>query len=67
MEGDELESMSADDLWQLYEAVGATLTRMVAVEKVKLEQRLRQIESAGHAIGRGHARRSYPRVVPKKS
>ena len=65
MESDDLESMSSDDLWQLYEAVGARLTRIIGAEKTKLERRLRQIESAGNVVRLRTPRRAYPKVLPK--
>jgi DNA-binding protein H-NS len=59
--------MSADDLWTLHEKITATLAKRIAVEKTRLEERLRRLEQVSSANGRsvGHARRPYPRVFPK--
>jgi DNA-binding protein H-NS len=68
----DFESMSTDELWTLHEKITATLAKKIAVEKTRLEMRLRQLEQVSSANGRsangrsvGHARRPYPRVFPK--
>jgi DNA-binding protein H-NS len=57
----QLQSMSIDELWDLYEKVDSTLADKLQAEKAKLEERLRRIE--GRIEGR--VRRSYPPVHPK--
>src|SRR3974390_131145 len=44
-------SMSADELWHLREEVTSTLTRKIAQEKLRLEERLRFLENSKSAIG----------------
>jgi DNA-binding protein H-NS len=63
----DFESMSADKLWTLHEKITATLAKKITAEKTRLEERLRQLEQVSNADGRsvGHARRPYPRVLPK--
>ena len=62
----DLNSMSTDELWELYEAVAIELQRKITGEKAKLEERLRRIETAGSDINRlGRPRRPYPKVLPK--
>ena len=63
----DFESMSADELWALHEKITATLTEKITAEKTRLEKRLSQLEPVSNADGRsvGHARRRYPRVLPK--
>jgi hypothetical protein len=39
----DLKSMSADELWSLYELVSAALARKIQAETAKLDQRLRQL------------------------
>jgi len=58
-----LESMSADQLWELYERLVAELGRKIAAERNILEHRLRKLGVADEEAGRG--RRPYPRVFPK--
>ena len=57
MENSDLKSMAIDDLWELHEQVTAKLTRELAIEKARLEERLHKLGSA--------SRRSYPKVLPK--
>jgi DNA-binding protein H-NS len=63
----DFEAVSTDELWTLYETIADTLAKKLAAEKACLEGRLRQLEQASNANGRnvGHARRPYPRVLPK--
>jgi DNA-binding protein H-NS len=62
----DFDSMSADTLWTLHEKITATLAKKITTEKMRLEQRLRQLEPVSNADGRSvHARRLYPRVLPK--
>ena len=61
-----LGSMDIDELWSLHEQVTSTLTRKIAEEKAKLEERLRRLENANSAIGPNRPpRRAYPKVLPK--
>jgi DNA-binding protein H-NS len=67
MKPHDLKSMSQDELWSLYEQVTSVLTRKTSAAKDRLEQRLRQLgqgmlTSDEHM---SHARRPYPKVVPK--
>jgi DNA-binding protein H-NS len=70
MKGYKFDSMSVDELWSLHERVTATLTRKIAQEKAKLEERLRKLENpglekSGDAISPDRPRRPYPQVLPK--
>jgi DNA-binding protein H-NS len=65
MESNELESMSSEELWGLYEEVAATLAGKMAAEKARLKERLRKIESVALVSSLGDMRRPYPRVLPK--
>ena len=58
-----LESMSADQLWELYELVVAELGRKIAAERSLLEHRLRRLGVADSEVRR--ERRPYPKVFPK--
>jgi len=58
-----LESMSADQLWELYELVVAELCRKIAAERNILEHRLRRLGVADSEVRR--QRRPYPKVFPK--
>ena len=46
MKGDDLKSMSTDELWALHEEVALVLSRKLQAEKTKLEQRQRQLQRA---------------------
>ena len=46
MENSDLKSMAIDDLWELHEQVTAKLTRELAIEKARLEERLHKLGSA---------------------
>ena len=67
MKPHDLESMSVDELWSLYELVVSVTARKISAEKARLEQRLREIGqiTAGSAKEVSHARRPYPQVFPK--
>ncbi len=73
----DLEKISLDDLWALYEQIGRVLSSRIIAEKEQLEKRLVQLNS-----GKGvkspvlvslrspekksdRPRRSYPKVYPK--
>jgi DNA-binding protein H-NS len=63
----ELRAMSVDQLWKLHEELVVELSRKIAVEKAKLEERLRKIGSSP-TIAKDDAkreRRPYPKVYPK--
>jgi|SRR4029077_11849363 DNA-binding protein H-NS len=55
-----LESMSIDELWTLHEEVAGMLKKRIIDQKSVLEKRLRDLTRIGQ-----HARRPYPRVLPK--
>src|ERR1700694_4272038 len=65
----DFESLSTDKLWTLHEKITATLAGKLATEKMRLEERLRQLNRGvgSNANGRnaGHTRRPYPQVFPK--
>ena len=58
-----LKSMSVDELWNLHEEVVAELSRKIAAEKSKLDERLHRLGSADDKLKR--ERRPYPKVLPK--
>ena len=63
MKIDEINSMSVDDLWSLHDKLVSILSKRLSEEKERLDRRLRQLKG-GH-ISVTHARRPYPRVLPK--
>ena len=65
MRGDDLKSMSTDDLWTLHESVILVLRQKLEAEKTKLGQRLSQLQGADNVSGPYRSRRSYPPVPPK--
>jgi DNA-binding protein H-NS len=62
MQRRDLKSMSADELWNLYEEVVAELSPKIAAEKNKLDERLHKLD-LGDKLE--HVRRPYPKVPPK--
>jgi DNA-binding protein H-NS len=60
MKSNELECMSTDELWELYQRVNSTLVKKIKVEKAKLSERLRKLGSVST-----ESRRAYPPVHPK--
>ena len=60
-----IESMSADELWTLYEEVSSVLAEKISTEKAKLEERLRKLEAAGYTTSLDRVRRPHPKVLPK--
>jgi DNA-binding protein H-NS len=63
----DLRSISAEELWKLFEAATAQLGNKLAAEKAKLqerEERLLKLQSMGIVIG-PDPRRPYPKVFPK--
>ena len=65
MKSDVFQSMSTEELWSLHEQVTSILTRKIAEEKARLEERLRKVQLASEAITSDHRRRPYPKVLPK--
>jgi DNA-binding protein H-NS len=70
----DLESMSADDLWSLYEQISEILSQRITSEKRELEKRLAVLNGRRGAWAQdtepstdanGKARRKYPQVLPK--
>lgn len=62
----DLNAMSVDQLWNLHERVAAELGRKIALEKAKLEERLRKLAAPPEAKRvKGRERRPYPKVHPK--
>jgi DNA-binding protein H-NS len=67
MKVSDLGSISAEELWKLFEAATAQLGNKLAAEKAKLqerEERLLKLQSMGIVIG-PDLRRPYPKVFPK--
>ena len=62
MRGNDLNSMSIDELWKLHEEVALELARKLQVERARLEHRLRQLRGADNL---DRPRRAYPPVPPK--
>ena len=66
MKHDDFNSMSVDELWVLRSEISSVLTNMIAAEKIRLEKRLRQLQSnsiSSETVRR--ERRPYPQVFPK--
>ncbi len=57
------ETMSIDELWQLYAHLGGLLAKKLTVEKQNLEQKLGKLR--GDAAHSAPPRRHYPEVRPK--
>ena len=55
----ELDHMDADDLWSLHVELSQTLQQRIQAEKLRLEERLKQLEAPVSG------RRPYPLVPPK--
>ena len=55
----ELDGMSTDDLWSLHVEISQLLQQRIQTEKLRLEERLKQLEAPVSG------RRSYPPVPPK--
>lgn len=54
--------MSSDQLWDLHEQLVAELSRKIAADKIRLDERLYKLDRAS---GRLHQHRPYPKVFPK--
>jgi DNA-binding protein H-NS len=65
MKPHDLNSMSVDELWSLYEFVHLELARKISAEKARLDQRLRQLGLSAESHKMSQARRPYPKVFPK--
>jgi DNA-binding protein H-NS len=63
MQSRDLKSMSLDQLWNLHEELVVELTRKMAAEKARLDERLHKLDPAGDTLM--HERRPYPKVLPK--
>ena len=66
MKRDDFNSMSVDELWALRSEISHVLASKIATEKIKLEKRLRQLQSnsvSSEIVRR--ERRPYPQVFPK--
>jgi DNA-binding protein H-NS len=62
----DLESMSVDQLWSLYDTIASILARKIAIEKERLEQCVRKLGLSGTDTTKPSAkRRRYPKVRPK--
>jgi DNA-binding protein H-NS len=57
-----LDSMSTDELWSLYEQIMRILSSKIAEEKAQLEEKLNKL---GAASPHDRKRRPYPPVLPK--
>jgi DNA-binding protein H-NS len=66
MKNGDLQSMSVDELWTLYELVGAELSRKTKTHRTVLESRLRALGLASlDAEEPARHKRTYPKVLPK--
>lgn len=68
----DMDALSVDDLWRLYEEIGQVLSVRLTREKRELEKRLAQLrreqerQETEPAVATGsRERRKYPRVYPK--
>ena len=64
IKGNDLRSMSVDELWKLHEEVTLELAQKLQSEKTRLKQRLRQLQWANKISGR--ARRPYPKGMTRQ-
>ena len=61
-----LKSLPVDELWSLHETVVAELSRKLAAERARLEERLRQLRRPVVVNSDTRPeRRPYPKVLPK--
>jgi DNA-binding protein H-NS len=63
--GNDLSSMSIDELWKLHQEVTPELARKLQAKKARLEQRLHQLQGVDNVSGLYRSRRSYPPVPLK--
>ena len=59
MKRTELDRMNTDDLWSLHVEVSQLLQQQIQMEKLQLEERLKQLQAPASG------RRPYPQVAPK--
>ena len=57
MRGNDLSSMSIDELWKLHEEVTLELAGKLPAEKARLEQRLHQLQGVDNVSGLYRSRR----------
>ena len=68
-----LDTMSVDEMWELYAEIGRVLSDKLVSEKRALETRLAQLQRSvvqetlepSSSVAASKRRRSYPRVIPK--
>jgi len=66
MKRSQLELMSNDELWTLYEGVSEVLAARLVAERDVLEKRLKLLSGQSRATQSGtSARRPYPAVLPR--
>jgi len=65
MESKQLESMSTDQLLDLYQKVQLMLADKLQAEMAKIEERLRRVKSVGGVVSRDRLRRPYPPVLQR--
>src|SRR6186997_663562 len=65
MKRSELELMSNDELWALYDGVSEVLAARLVAEKDVLETRLTLLSSQSHTPQSGRSKRPYPPVLPR--
>jgi DNA-binding protein H-NS len=56
--GNDLKSMSVDELWKLHEEVTVELAQKLQSEKARLKQRLRQVRGTDNVSRPYHPRRN---------
>ena len=61
----EIQSMSTDELWNLYEQMNSQLAERITAEKARLDERLNKLRSATNVVTPPRTRRPYPKVLPK--
>ena len=65
MKRSQLELMSNDELWTLYEGVSEVLAARLVAEKDVLEMRLTLLSSQSRTRQSGRSKRPYPPVLPR--
>src|SRR5262245_24740854 len=65
MKNGDLKSMSVDVLWNLHKLVVAELSRKIAAERARLQDRLRRLGASVGDKRLRRRRRAYPKVPPK--
>ena len=60
------QTMPVDQLWELYEQIGRSLSKKLTFEKRQLELRLGKLQGdSAHTSSTERPRRPYPKVRPK--